>query len=314
MTNEWTPWQVVPDAGFEVAETSGQVGLKQITRSDFLVDGAFRFSNPTVEQDLVKQLIDDGVAEADARVLVDNARNFTPSDSPTNLASVPSFMQWFESPYGNHTLAALIHDELIVDEPNGGALESDTLADRFFRKMLGASGIPWVKRWIMWGAVALRSRWAANGWRRITLIVWILAAIAGTSVFAAGLLNTAASGLVPTSTWWFHGAAAVLVGVSGLVRTWSSKIGQVMAIVGALAAAIGAYQAIDAGAVSGSSWLMFIAGAVLPVLSAPLWGKQWGASLVAAVAGIFVIPAGAFVVLGLGIYSFLEGTASAVRD
>jgi hypothetical protein len=76
----------------------------------------------------------------------------------SDLASVPRFLRWFELPYGRHTPAALIHDGLIFDgKPNKGALGSDTAADRYFRYMLAAVGVPFFKRWIMWAAVALRT-------------------------------------------------------------------------------------------------------------------------------------------------------------
>lgn len=256
-TTEWSPWQVVPDSGFEVLGPTGQIGLRQISATDFLVDGVFRFSDDPIEKDLIKNLAREGKSEAEARELVDRARVFRPSESPTNLASVPPFMRWFESSYGRHTLAALIHDELIGDEANGGALNSDTLADRFFRQMLGASGLPFVKRWIMWGAVALRTRWAAKGRRQASLVLWVLAAVVGISLFSVAL-------------------------------AWS----------------------IADGGVPGTAWVLMAVALVLPVLSAPLWGRQWGASLVAAVAGAFVIPAAGFVVLGLAIYWTLEKFAA----
>ena len=185
----WTPWIVAPGSGFEVRDPQGAVGLVQITPSQFLVTKPFRFSDADVEQHLIDELVNDGgKSTSEARVAVDDARSFTPSENPSDLASIPRYMRWFESSYGAHTLAAVLHDDLIVDEPNGGPLGSDTLSDTFFREMMRAAGVPWMKRWIMWAAVALRSRWAAGGIRRISVCVWIVLSFLGitASVWAAG--------------------------------------------------------------------------------------------------------------------------------
>ncbi len=304
----WTPWEVVPDSGFEVAGAEGRVGLRQITESDFVVDGDFRFSDTVIEQDLVDTLVgDEGATPEQARRLVDDARCVRESGQRTNLASVPQFMQWFERPYGRHTLAALIHDELIVDQPNRGVLGSDTASDRFFRLMLGASGVPLLKRWIMWAAVALRSRWAAGGRRRLSLIVWAVLAVAGFGLFSWGVVVTIRAGDVPTPAWWSFAGAAVLIAVSGLLRTATGGVGMAVAIVGAGLFMAGLVWSVAAGAVPGSAWALLVgAGVALPIVSSVLWGRQWGASFVAALAGVFVIPAGVFVVLGLGIYWLFE--------
>jgi len=184
----WTPWIVAPRSGFEVRDPHGAVGLTEINPSQFLVTKPFRFSNPEVEQRLIDELVSDGKSAPEARTAVDDARSFTPSENPSDLASIPRYMRWFESAYGAHTLAAVLHDDLIVDEPNGGPLGSDTLSDTFFREMMQAAGVPWLKRWIMWAAVALRSRWAAGGIRRISVFVWIVLSFLGitASVWAAG--------------------------------------------------------------------------------------------------------------------------------
>ncbi len=185
--SEWTPWVVAPLSGFEVRDPLGAVGLTQIDRSKFLVTRPFRFSDSAVEQHLIDELVHHGTSAAEARVAVDDARTFTPSENPSDLASIPRYMRWFESSYGLHTLAAVLHDDLIVDEPNGGPLGSDTLSDTFFREMMRAAGVAWLKRWIMWAAVALRSRWAAGGVRRISVFVWIVLSCLGITSFVWGV-------------------------------------------------------------------------------------------------------------------------------
>ncbi len=253
----WSPWRVAKSSGFEVAGPGGEVGLVQIDTSRFLVTKAFRFSDTAVEKMLIGQLVSDGSSEPDARRAVDDARTFTPTtENPTDMASIPLFMRWFENTYGVHTLAAIIHDQLIVDQPNKGLLGSDTLSDRFFREMMRSAGVPWLKRWIMWSAVALRSRWAAGGIRRLSVGVWVVLAITGLGSFVSA-------------------AGSFLFG-------WSHPL--------------------DAG-------LLLLIAFLLPVAAAPLWGRQFGGGLVAAVAAIWVLPAAAFGSLGYVVYRILEFSA-----
>jgi hypothetical protein len=250
----WHRWRVAPGSGFEVRDPSGDVGLVQIDKKQFLVTRPFRFSDAAVERMLTEHLVRDGTDEVAARALVDDARTFSPTtENPTDLASIPRYMRWFESAYGAHTLAAIIHDDLIVDEPNGGPLRSDTLSDRFFREMMRSAGVPCLKRWIMWAAVALRSRWAAGGLRRASVFAWILLAGSGIALFV-----------------WAVGSA---------VWGWSHPV---------------------------DTSLMFVGALVLPFAAAPLWGKQYGAGLVAAVAALWILPAAAVAGVGYVVYLVLE--------
>ncbi len=159
----WRPWWVPGTTGFGVRDPLGRVGLLQISKKTFLVLNEFRFSDPDVIEMLTDHLVKNGMSPEAAQAAVDDARTFTPSEeNPTDIASIPPYMRWFENSYGAHTLAAIIHDDLIVETADGGALGSDTLSDRFSREMMRSAGVPWLKRWIMWTAVALRSRWAAG--------------------------------------------------------------------------------------------------------------------------------------------------------
>lgn len=256
----WTPWRVAPGSGFEVDHPSGNVGIVQIDADWFLVAHRFRFADAAIEADLVADLTDRGIDPDEARQAVDDARTFTPRDeNPTDLASIPRFMRWFENPYGLHSLAALIHDELITSEVNGGRLGSDTLADRFFREMMRCSGVPWLKRWIMWSAVALRTRFVAGGARRWSVVAWLLLSVVGI---------TCAVGAV--GAWWLDWSWPFAAG-------WS-----------------------------------FALAAALPLLAAPLWGRQWGASLVSAVAALWLVPAAVVAGAGYAVYLGLERVARAI--
>lgn len=255
----WTPWCVAPRSGFETLDPDGKVGLVQTDVKTFLVETPFRFSDSAIEKQLIGRMVEDGTPEEIARQQVDDARTFRTIENPTDLASIPPFMRWFENSYGAHTLAAILHDELIVDEPDGGALGSDTMADSFFREMMRTAGVPWLKRWIMWTAVAVRSRWAAGGARRILLAIWIVLALAGIAAFVDA--------------------------VGALVWDWPHPF--------------------DAG-------LMIAIAVVLPFASAPLWGKQYGASLVAAIAALWILPAAVIALFAYLVYSVLEGLARRV--
>ncbi len=256
----WTPWRVAPRSGFETALSGGNVDLIQIDKKQFVVLQPFRFSNPTVEGELLAKLQRDGHDAATARRMLDDARTFMPGEeNPTDLASIPPFMRWFVNTYGAHTLASIIHDQLIVPTANGGPLRSDTLSDRFFREMMGAAGMPWLKRWVMWAAVAMRTRWAAGGWRRWSLVLWLVLAVCGIGAFG-----------------WAAGA---------WILGWGMPFS--------------------------AGWMWAIA-LVLPLVAAPLWGRQYGAGLVAAIAGSWVLPAAAFGAAGYAVYWVLERLARQV--
>jgi hypothetical protein len=243
-----------------VLHPDGDVGLIQIDRRQFLVESRFRFSDAAVIAEMNDRLVRNGKTTEEAHAAVEDARTFTPTtENPTDLASIPRFMRWFETAYGAHTLAAIIHDNLIVDTPNGGALGDDTLSDRFFREMMRAAGVPWLKRWIIWSAVALRTRWAVGGIRRLSVVVWLLVSAAGITSFVWGL-----------------GAATL---------GWGAPF---------------------------DSWAMILFALVLPFVAAPLWGKQYGAGIIAAVAALWILPAALLAGLGYLVYLVLEKGAHAV--
>ncbi len=147
-------------------------------------------------------------------------RRLDPADLPnTDLASIPAPMRWWVNTYGVHTPAALIHDRFI-----GGELPSDVTEqhiDRYFRFMLRDSGVLIGKRWIMWSAVALRTRWKSGGVRTWLTAIWIVLALTGF-----------------TGTVW--------------------------------------------ALITGQFWLAATLTFPTPVIAASLWGRQFGAGLIAA--------------------------------
>jgi len=224
----YAPWEASfrdPDDPDRAAE----IRLRQLTAKTFELQSALVY-----------------VGETGVPGLPEAARTLRPEDlgpdRSTDLASVPSPLRWFVGTYGVHTPAALLHDRLI-DGPGVDGV-SDTQADRFFRFMLRQLGVRWLRRWMMWSAVALGSRWRAGGSRRATLVVWILLATTGLSSFVAGLVV---------------GAPAVV----------------------ALAT-------------------------VAPLPAALLWGKQYGAGLVASATAIWVLPPTVLGAVGFWVYAVLE--------
>jgi hypothetical protein len=256
----WHPWRVAPDSGFEVADPSGNVGLIQVNRKKFLVENEFRFADSSVIAMLTDHLVRSGKTAEEAQRAVEDAQTFTPTtENPTDLASIPRYLRWFESAYGAHTLAAIIHDDLIVDKPNGGPLEDDTLSDRFFREMMKSAEVPWLKRWIMWSAVALRSRWAVGGIRRLSVLIWLVLSAAGITAFV-----------------WTVGSASF---------GWDGP---------------------------GDTWVLLLVALVLPFPAAFLWGEQYGAGIVAAIAALWIVPAALLAGVGYLVYLGLESAAGLI--
>jgi hypothetical protein len=235
---------------------NGQLGrpipLEQVTAKDFELQGTLEYHG---DMGLPADRYPAITAE-----MRDRARRVDGGTS--DLASVPRFLRWFENTYGRHTPAALIHDNLICPTPNGGPLESDAASDRFFRYMLEAVGVPFVKRWIMWAAVAFRTRWSVGGWRRRSVAAWVVLAALGITAFVWAVIAIATGNDGPGGLdhWAFLGLA--------------------------LAA---------------------------PLVATPLWGKQWGASLVTAAAAPFVLPPAGIAAIGYAVYWLLERLARALH-
>ncbi|MEM7141340.1 MAG: DUF1353 domain-containing protein [Actinomycetota bacterium] len=141
---------------------------------------------------------------------------------PTDLASVPGPFRWWANSYGTHTPAALIHDRFIGAPPDGQPGRPDGVSeqniDRYFRFMMHELGVPFLRRWLMWGAVAVRTRLAGNLIRKISMIAWIVVALAGVALAVVGVA-TGELGLVlvaavlplPASLLWGAQAGAGLI-------------------------------------------------------------------------------------------------------
>ena len=160
------------------------IQLQQVTRKSFILGSSLKYTGNTGVPNLPEE----------ARIL--RPENLG-DPALTDLASVPSALRWFVSSYDVHTPAALLHDRLIGPTNTLGVSDAD--ADRFFRFMLKALGVRFIRRWMMWTAVAFGTRWRSKQLRPL-LIIWLLAAAAGMSTFVYGLF---------AQNWWILLAAVV---------------------------------------------------------------------------------------------------------
>jgi hypothetical protein len=102
-----------------------------------------------------------------------------PDGSPTDFASVPRLFVWFLPRYGRWTKAAILHDHLWRNEVGQSMKFAE--ADGMFRRAMRDLDVPFLRRWIMWGAV----RWGAllrpggrSGWLRDAPRVLLVSALA----------------------------------------------------------------------------------------------------------------------------------------
>lgn len=103
-----------------------------------------------------------------------------PLDQSTDFASVPRLFVWFLPRYGRYTKAAILHDYLWRERAGKDKMKYIE-ADGTFRRAMRELGVPFLKRWILWGAV----RWGAlvkpggrKGWLREAPRVLLITALA----------------------------------------------------------------------------------------------------------------------------------------
>jgi hypothetical protein len=90
-------------------------------------------------------------------------RFVVPAGFRTDFASVPRVVTWLIPRFGAYTLAAILHDWLCTEGLRSGVVTSRQ-ADGLFRRVMRESGVPVLRRWLMWAGV----RWGAllDGRRR----------------------------------------------------------------------------------------------------------------------------------------------------
>ncbi|MDH3679930.1 MAG: DUF1353 domain-containing protein [Acidimicrobiia bacterium] len=113
----------------------------------------------------------------------------------TDLTSVPRLFTWLVPRTGEHLPAALVHDGLVhgPDEPKSYIAEEEidrTTADRIFRSAMCDLGTSWLRRWLVWTAVAAATMWTGPSRSITTWVRRAPVAITVASVVILGVLAT----------------------------------------------------------------------------------------------------------------------------
>ena len=93
-------------------------------------------------------------------------RFVVPAGFRTDFATVPRVVTWLVPRFGAYTLAAILHDWLITEGLRTRVVTSRD-ADGIFRRVMRESGVPVLRRWLMWTGVrwgALTSERRRPGW------------------------------------------------------------------------------------------------------------------------------------------------------
>ena len=134
----------------------------------------------------------------------------------SDLASVPPFLWWLMASYGQHTLAALLHDHLIGRPDIVERVEADTL----FRDGMGDLGVALVRRWALWAAVSVGTLFTRSVVAGLLLVGHIVVVIA--LALAALLAVTGVAPWMPLTAvaavvlWGWRWRVALIV-VAGVV-------------------------------------------------------------------------------------------------
>jgi hypothetical protein len=120
-------------------------------------------------------------------------RFVVPAGFRTDFATVPRVVTWLVPRFGAYTLAAILHDWLCGQGIRSGVVSARE-ADGIFRRVMRESGVPVLRRWMMWAGV----RWGAltDDRRRQG---WLFSApgVLAISVLAAPLVVPPAVVIVP---------------------------------------------------------------------------------------------------------------------
>ncbi|HEY0509834.1 MAG TPA: DUF1353 domain-containing protein [Blastococcus sp.] len=95
-------------------------------------------------------------------------RFVVPAGFLTDFATVPRVVVWLIPRFGRYTPAAILHDWLCTQGLRSGVVTSRE-ADGLFRRVMRESGVPVLRRWLMWCGVrwgALTSSLRRPGWVR----------------------------------------------------------------------------------------------------------------------------------------------------
>ncbi|HYD10864.1 MAG TPA: DUF1353 domain-containing protein [Acidimicrobiales bacterium] len=188
--------------------------------------------------------------------LVEPFTYLDPSDGPyqveasndwtTDFASTPVFALWLVPSDGIHAPAAILHDALGQGRTSP-TLDDQVRADEIFRDAMANLGVPLLRRWMMWAAVAFRTIWTRardmdrpRHWAHAlwVVLVFIVLAIAGClatlDLFDASPFDLPWMGTGSTPEELASGAAIAALATaftSVVVRPWPMGVVAALAIV-----------------------------------------------------------------------------------
>ncbi len=120
-------------------------------------------------------------------------RFVVPAGFRTDFASVPRPVTWLVPRFGAYTLAVILHDWLVTEGLRRRVV-TPRQADGIFRRVMRESGVPVLRRWLMWAGV----RWGSLTDRE-RRPGWVISApgVLAISVLAAPLVLPPAVAIVP---------------------------------------------------------------------------------------------------------------------
>ena len=124
-----------------------------------------------------------------------------PAGFTTDFASVPQALTWLVPRYGRYTKAAILHDHLWRECTAGRFGWAD--ADGILRRAMRELDVPFLRRWLMWGAVRLAcvaTRSASSLWSQgaVGLLQLVVVTVLGVAFVAAPVVVVVAFTLIYT--------------------------------------------------------------------------------------------------------------------
>ena len=142
----------------QLSDRPAEALLRQSSPMDFCLEEPFRYVAP------------------------DGTEIVVPRGNVTDLASVPVLLTWLVPRYGRQSIPALLHDHL--QQPELGV--TSERADTIFRDTMASTGVPLVRRWLMWSAVMARTLVRSNAAWWLMVGLWVL--VYGVGVGLASVL------------------------------------------------------------------------------------------------------------------------------